>query len=119
MWTDLQLPLYLLMAQAGAVVPADAKVECGYVVLGETETETVCKAWAFEPTRDAAVTAIRWVIDHVKAGVYWPPTPKDAWERDYGSLFLETPEQSVSPDWIAAVGQASPPVLQGGTSCAS
>jgi hypothetical protein len=70
-WTDLQLPLYLLMAQAGALVPAGAKTECGYFVLGETEAETVCKAWDFAPLRDDAVAAVRWVIGRVKAGVYW------------------------------------------------
>ncbi len=100
-WTDLQLPLYLLMAQAGALVPAGAKAECGYFVLGETEAETACKAWDFAPLRDDAVAAVRWVIGRVKAGVYWPPTPKDAWARDYGSLFLDSPELSVSPAWIA------------------
>jgi ATP-dependent helicase/nuclease subunit B len=100
-WSDLQLPLYLLMAQAGGVVPAGAKVECGYFALGETEAETVCKTWDFAPLRDDAVAAMRWVIDRVKAGVYWPPAPKDAWARDYGSLFLESPAQSVSPDWIS------------------
>ncbi len=100
-WTDLQLPLYLLMAQAGADLPADAKVECGYFVLGETEAETVCKAWEFTTCRDDAVTAVRWVIDRVQAGIYWPPTPRAVWERDYGTLFLETPEQSVSPGWIS------------------
>jgi ATP-dependent helicase/nuclease subunit B len=101
-WTDLQLPLYLLMARVDAAVPAEARVECGYFVLGETEAETVCKTWDFDGVRDDAVSAVRWVIDRVKAGIYWPPSPKAAWERDYGSLFLESPEQSVSPEWIAA-----------------
>ena len=100
-WTDLQLPLYLLMAQAGAAVPDGAQVECGYFVLGETESETVCKSWDFESCRDDAVAAIRWVLGRVKAGIYWPPEPKDAWARDYGSLFLESPGQSVSPEWIS------------------
>jgi ATP-dependent helicase/nuclease subunit B len=113
-WTDLQLPLYLLMAQASAVVPADAKVECGYFVLGETEAETVCKAWTFEPARDDAVAAVRWVIDRIQAGIYWPPTPKDAWARDYESLFLEHPEQSVSSDWIR--GQEAR-LAKGGAAC--
>ena len=100
-WTDLQLPLYLLMAQAGAIVPSGAKIECGYFTLGKTDVETVCNTWDLAPLRDDAITAMRWVIDRVKAGVYWPPTPKDAWSRDYGSLFLESPEQSVSPGWIS------------------
>lgn len=99
-------------------------MECGYFTLGETDAETVCKTWDFAPLRDDAITAMRWAIDRVKAGVYWPPTPKDAWTRDYGSLFLESPEQSVNPGWIsdqearissvtpaAAHGDVRPPCL--------
>jgi ATP-dependent helicase/nuclease subunit B len=113
-WTDLQLPLYLLMAQAGAVVPAGAKVECGYFVLGETEAETVCKAWNFDSARDDAVAAVRWAVGRIQAGLYWPPTPKDAWERDYESLFLEHPEQSVSSDWIRSQEAL---LAKGGAAC--
>ncbi len=115
-WTDLQLPLYLLMAQAGAIVPAGAKVECGYFVLGETEAETVCRAWNFEPARDDAVAAVRWVIDRVRAGIYWPPAPKDLWARDYGSLFLEAPAQSIGPDWTS---DQEARLAKGGVSCGS
>ena len=100
-WTDLQLPLYLLMAQAGGLLPAGKHVECGYLVLGETAAETVCRTWCFDTCRDEAVHAMRWVIDRVKAGIFWPPTPGEAWARDYGSLFLERPEQSIAQDWIA------------------
>ena len=100
-WTDLQLPLYLLMAQASGAVSAGDSVECGYFTLGETEAETVCQTWDFSACRDEAVEAVRWVISRVKKGIYWPPSPKEAWARDYGSLILESPEQSVAPDWIA------------------
>lgn len=100
-WTDLQLPLYLLMAQAGAVVPAGEPVACGYFVLGETEEETVCRTWDFSGCRDEAAEAVRGVIDRVRAGLFWPPSPKDEWARDYATLFLESPEASVSRDWIA------------------
>jgi ATP-dependent helicase/nuclease subunit B len=100
-WTDLQLPLYLLMAQAGGLLPDGARTECGYLVLGETEAETVCRTWDFQACRDEAISALRWAIDRVRAGLFWPPTPGDAWARDYASLFLDRPEQSVSRDWIA------------------
>jgi ATP-dependent helicase/nuclease subunit B len=100
-WTDLQLPLYLLMAQAGAFVPAGEPVACGYFVLGETEEETVCRTWDFSGCRDEAAEAVRVVIDRVRAGLFWPPSPKDEWARDYATLFLESPEASVSRDWIA------------------
>ena len=99
-WTDLQLPLYMLMAQAGAVIPAEVKTECGYFVLGETETETVCKTWDFVPLRDSAIAAMRHVIACVTAGIYWPPSSKDIWERDFGSLFLDSPVQSIDATWI-------------------
>ena len=115
-WADLQLPLYLLMAQAGGVVPAGAKVECGYFVLGETEAETVCKAWDFVAVRDDAVTAVRRVIDCVRSGIHWPPSPKGIWERDYGSLFLEHPEQSLSLGWIR---DQESRLAKGGASCGS
>jgi ATP-dependent helicase/nuclease subunit B len=100
-WADLQLPLYLLMAQAGGLVAAGAAAECGYFVLGETEAETVCRTWDFSGCRDAAAEAVRGVIDRVLAGIFWPPSPVDEWARDYASLFLESPEKSVGAAWIA------------------
>ncbi|MDD4017217.1 MAG: PD-(D/E)XK nuclease family protein [Kiritimatiellae bacterium] len=100
-WIDLQLPLYLLMTQAGNVLPSGARVECGYFVVAETLEDTICTAWDLAPFRDDAVAAMRWVIGRMQAGIYWPPTPRDEWARDYASLFLETPGQSINRDWIA------------------
>lgn len=100
-WTDLQLPLYLLMAEASGVVPAGAKVECGYFTLGESDSETVCRTWDFSAGRDEAVAAARWAIGRIRRGVFWPPSPRKEWARDFGSLFLDSPEPSVSPAWVA------------------
>jgi len=115
-WTDLQLPLYLLMTQAGNAVPSRARTECGYFVVAETPENTVCKTWDFAPFRDDAVAAMRWVIGRIQAGIYWPPTPRNEWARDYASLFLETPGQSVSLDWIA--DQEARLAKNGGLTCA-
>ncbi|OPZ03609.1 MAG: ATP-dependent helicase/deoxyribonuclease subunit B [Alphaproteobacteria bacterium ADurb.BinA305] len=100
-WTDLQLPLYLLLTQADTRVTSGAPAECGYLTLGETEAETVCRTWDFSACRDEAVAAVRHVIDRVRAGVFWPPSPKREWARDYASLFLDSPEKSVSAEWLA------------------
>jgi ATP-dependent helicase/nuclease subunit B len=115
-WADLQLPLYLLMARLDALIPAEAPVACGYFVLGETEAETVCQTWSFDPLRDEAVAAARRVIDGVRAGVFWPPSPKAVWSRDYASLFLEGPENEIAPEWLA--DQAAR-LAKGGAPCAS
>ena len=99
-WTDLQLPLYLLMAQAGGVVPQDARVECGYFVLGETAEETRCVTWDFSGYRDQAFNTIQRAVERLQAGLYWPPSPRDVWAYDFASLILESPEQSISLAWL-------------------
>lgn len=117
-WTDLQLPLYLLAAQAGGLIPPRAgPVACGYFTLGETPADTLCQTWDPAPGRDAAIASARWVIRRVTDGIFWPPSPNDAWARDYASLFLDTPEQSLSPAWLADQRQrlARQPIPPGGT----
>ena len=99
-WTDLQLPLYRLMLEAQGRVTADTTVECGYFTLGETEAETVCAIWNFAPVREASIAYLHRLTDRLKAGVFWPPSRKQEWSRDYAPLFLETPEKSVGLDWI-------------------
>ncbi|MEI6647543.1 MAG: PD-(D/E)XK nuclease family protein [bacterium] len=99
-WTDLQLPLYLLMAQAGGLVPNDARVECGYFVLGETADETRCVTWDFSGYRDHAFNTIQRTVERLQAGLYWPPSPRDVWAYDFASLILESPEQSLSLAWL-------------------
>ena len=99
-WTDLQLPLYLLMLQAKGRAPAGTAIACGYFTLGETEAETVCKTWDFSPYQDAAVACVRCVIERVKAGIFWPPSRKQAWAWDFASLFMDSPEASIDAAWI-------------------
>jgi len=115
-WADLQLPLYLLMARLDALIPADAPVTCGYFVLGETEAETVCQTWSFDNLRDEAAAAADRVIDGVRAGLFWPPSPQAVWARDYASLFLEGPENEVGTAWIADQQARR---SKGGAPCAS
>jgi ATP-dependent helicase/nuclease subunit B len=112
-WTDLQLPLYLLMAQAGGLVPQDARVECGYFVLGETAEETRCVTWDFSGFRDHAYDTVQRVVARLQAGLYWPPSPRNVWTNDFASLILESPERSISPAWLedqkARLAKGGPP----------
>jgi len=99
-WSDLQLPLYLLMTQTDTGMPAHSARECGYFVLGETEAETVCRTWDFSSLRESAIDTLRHAIMRIRAGIFWPPSPKNIWERDYAALFLDSPEQSIASEWI-------------------
>lgn len=99
-WTDLQLPLYLLMAQADGLVPNDAHVECGYFVLGETAEETRCVTWDFSGYRDHAYDTVQRAVDRLQSGLFWPPSPRNLWTNDFASLILESPEQSISLAWL-------------------
>lgn len=100
-WSDLQLPLYLQMAQAGGLVDPCAKVECGYFVLGETDVDTGCRAWEFAELQDTARATLRRAVDDIRAGIFWPPSPRREWQRDYAALFLDDPETGLSAAWIA------------------
>jgi hypothetical protein len=99
-WTDLQLPLYLLMAQANGLVQDGAPVECGYFVLGETAAGTQVKAWDFSALCGSAGETARHAIRRIQAGIFWPP--QDI-AREFHPLFLDpqTPEASLSPGWLA------------------
>ena len=115
-WTDLQLPLYLLMLQANGRAPSGVSLTCGVFTLGETQAETVCKTWDFSPYQNAAVTCVRCVIDRVKAGIYWPPSKTQAWTRDFASLFMDSPEAGIDAAWIS---DQEARLAKGGASCAS
>jgi len=99
-WTDLQLPLYLLMAQASGLAPNDATIECGYFVLGDTAADTQVKAWDFSSLRGSAEETARHVIGRIQAGIFWPP---QAIAQEFLPLLLDpaAPDTSISPDWLA------------------
>jgi len=99
-WTDLQLPLYLLMAKATSLTPSNATIECGYFVLGDNAADTLVKAWDFSALCESAEEAARHVVRRIQAGIFWPP---QAIAKEFQPLFLDphTPDSSISPDWLA------------------
>lgn len=99
-WTDLQLPLYRrLVASLGDIIPAGTcKFECGYFVVGDTEMDTGCETWDFDPMRESSDAAIRYVIERVQAGLFWPSVEL---AEEFEPLFPIEPEEGVASEWVA------------------
>ncbi len=97
-WTDLQLPLYHRLATTKKdLIPTNAKLMCGYFVLAETETDTTCQVWDFDAWQDAAEAKAKQVIEHIKAGLFWPIT---ALNPDFTMLFPDPPEKGIALPWL-------------------
>ena len=41
------------------------------------------------------------MIDRIERGIFWPPSPKDAWRWDFADWIFNTPEASVDVAWLA------------------
>ena len=53
---------------------------------------------AYVPEAEAKV---RELIDRIERGIFWPPSPKDAWRWDFEAWIFNTPEESVDAAWLA------------------
>ena len=102
-WKSLQLPLYCAMLDADPEFPEArlAKISSAYCVLGKTPDTTLFTGpmnGAYVPEAEAKV---RDLIDRIERGIFWPPSPKDAWRWDFADWIFNTPEESVDPAWLA------------------
>ena len=102
-WKSLQLPLYCAMLDADPEFPEAklAKISSAYCVLGKTADTTLFTGpmnGAFVPEAEAKV---RELIDRIERGIFWPPSPKDAWRWDFEDWIFNTPEESVDAVWLA------------------
>ena len=108
-WRSLQLPLYCAMLEATDdprfAAAKGALRKAVYCVLGKTPETTLFTA----PIDSAAYQAeaektIRALIARIRRGIFWPPGAGESWKKewyDYASLLYDTPEESVSPEWLA------------------
>ena len=102
-WKSLQLPLYCAMLDADPEFP-DAKlarISSAYCVLGKTADTTLFTGpmnGAFVPEAEAKV---RELVDKIERGIFWPPSPKNAWRWDFEDWILGDPKDSVDPAWLA------------------
>ena len=102
-WKSLQLPLYCAMLDADPEFPEAklAKISSAYCVLGKTPDTTLFTGpmnGAYVPEAEAKV---RELIDRIERGIFWPPSPKDAWRWDFEGWIFNTPEESVDAAWLA------------------
>ena len=101
-WKSLQLPLYCAMLDADPEFPEAklARISSAYCVLGKTADTTLFTEpmnGAFVPEAEAKV---RELIDRIERGIFWPPSPKDAWRWDFADWIFNTPEESVDEAWL-------------------
>ena len=102
-WKSVQLPLYCAMLDAAGGDLEAAKLEkissC-YCVLGKTAGDTGFTAPMNGAYVSDAEKLVVKLIAGIEAGVFWPPSPVDAWRWDFGDLIFNTPQESVRADWI-------------------
>lgn len=97
-WTDLQLPLYaVLAADRFGQLP-----ECGYFNLPKAVTSTGVSIW---PQFDAelareADACCRRLVENIRNGVFWPPVERVPYEDAFGRLFHNGVADSVLPPFV-------------------
>ena len=102
-WKSLQLPLYCAMLDADPEFP-DAKLEkisSAYCVLGKTSVTTLFTGPMNGAFVAEAEAKVRELIDRIERGIFWPPSPKDAWRWDFADWIFNTPKDSVDTVWLA------------------
>ena len=101
-WKSLQLPLYCAMLDADPEFP-EARLErisSAYCVLGKTADTTLFTGPMNGAFVAEAEAKVRELIDKIERGIFWPPSPKDAWRWDFADWIFNTPEDSVDPAWL-------------------
>lgn len=105
-WKSLQLPLYCAMLEASpdprfAAARNAARSAC-YCVLGKTaETTGFSEPLSSDAWQPDAEKLVRRLLAEIRRGVFWPPSPADAWQWDYAGVLFDRPERSVNVAWIA------------------
>ena len=105
-WKSLQLPLYCAMLEASDdprfVAAKTASRSACYCILGKTAEETgFAEAMASASWQSDAERLVRQLLDEIRRGIFWPPSPADKWQYDYAGILYDQPEFSVNLDWLA------------------
>ena len=101
--TSLQLPIYRAMVQCnGRFSDRAADAKALYCILAKRAEDTLFdEARAFgsagqSEAEDKVVAA----LDGIARGIFYPPSKESDWNRDYGGLIWESPEQGIDPVWL-------------------
>lgn len=106
-WKSLQLPIYCDMVEANAksirgLDPAAIKsISASYAILGKSQAETgYSETISSEDWHGSAKEVLEFLLGEIERGVFWPPSPADLWQTDFGELFFDTPSASIDKAWI-------------------
>ena len=116
---SLQLTLYCAMLAADAAEPfaaaTAAHIAASYCVLGDAAEGCVFTAPVRADAVSAAMRRAGEAVARLERGVFWPPSPKRLWAREYGDWFSPGPEETVDEAWLA--DQARRLAAEGGGPC--
>lgn len=105
-WHSVQLPSYCAMFDACGderfAAARLADISAGYCVLGDRNTGTVFTE-GFDGGTVPEVMALveKRLVPGIERGLFWPPSPRGEWRRDYGDWLFPDPSVTVDEDWIS------------------
>ena len=99
---SVQLPVY---GKCLAALEKDAvfSSQCfQYLILGKNCDETDFNPLTDEQVAVSLATAKK-AVENIKANIFWPPGPGDAWKYDFSGLFVIDPLEDIgASEWAAA-----------------
>ena len=102
-WNSLQLPLYCAMLDADPEYPEARRdrISACYCILSKSASETCFTAPFGGGDLPEAEEKARELIDGIERGIFWPASDTAEYKWDFQRLVFNSPEESVSPEWIA------------------
>lgn len=105
---SIQLPLYRYVLEAADPKRFRGQIKSlAYFILGESESVSgLCdtiKLGSDRPINDLyplAIELMQSAVRDIQNAIFWPPSPEQAWQWEYASLFLTEPEDSICEEWI-------------------
>jgi RecB family exonuclease len=100
---SLQLPIYRAMVQCNSVYSARAaEAKAMYCILAKRAEDTLfdeAHAFGSAGQSEAEDTVVE-LLERIAHGIFYPPSKDGDWERDFGGMTWESPEEGVDPAWI-------------------
>ncbi len=101
-WADLQLPLYRLAFERGALATAGGDVSCLHFTLGRTAGKSGLGDYDQADFSDGSAAAmLDAVLSKIRAGIFWPPL---GLPDEFAALFPGASEEEVAggiaQDWL-------------------
>ena len=101
----MQLPLYRAMVEASGRFAAERarSASAFYCILAEHDEDTVFdEEHAYREGGQAeAEERIVELLTSLARGVFYPPSKNSMWQRAYGGLIWESPEEGIDRAWLA------------------